>query len=178
MESSLKYNTEGLKDTIDSSATGSVCERDSGMGAKKSNYKIKPEDVLQKFKEFAGEVVKRDGKDGKDKIRAHPPPRPLKRYFIECQRELGAYLEETSVVEVSRGKLKEQSLGRPIYKRPNRRSRNSVYEASVVEEHWVVTIEESLSQAATDIGTEIRAETRGTPAKGCVAQLTRVTRAH
>ena len=127
---------EGLKDTIDSSATESVCERDSGMGARKRNYKIKPGNILQKHKEFAGEVVKRDGKDGKDKIRTHPPPRPLKRYFIEYVGQMSVALvrKATSVVEVSREKFKEQSLGRPIHKRTNR-MRHSLHESTVVEEH-------------------------------------------
>jgi hypothetical protein len=152
------------------------------MGTRKSNYKIKPEDVLQKYKEFAGEVVKRDGKDGKDKIRAHPPPRPLKRYFIEYKQVLdsGVYMRTsrtTSVEEVSREKFKEQSLGRPIYKRTDRMRRSS-HEASVVEEHWVVTIAEFLSQAAIAIDTEIRTETTETTARGCVAQLTRTARAY
>jgi hypothetical protein len=106
------------------------------MGARERNYKIKPEDILQKYKEFAGELVKRDGKDGKDKIRTHPPPRPLKRYFIEHagQTALGVFRETPSIVEVSREKFKEQSLGRPIHKRTNR-MRHSLHESTVVEEH-------------------------------------------
>jgi hypothetical protein len=148
------------------------------MGARKSNYKIKPEDILQKYKEFAGEVVKRDGKDGKDKIRTHPRPQPLNRYFIEyCKTEMGYFIKVEGVVEVSREKSKEQSLGRPIHKRTNR-MRHSLHEFTVVEEHWVVTLMDFFYQEAIATDTVTRTETTEIPARGCVAQLTRTTRAH
>jgi hypothetical protein len=90
---------------------------------------------------------------------------------------MGYFIKVESVVEVSREKFKEQSLGRPIHKRTNR-IRHSLHESTVVEEHWVVTLMDFLYQEAIATDTVTRTETTEIPARSCVAQLTRTTRAH